>query len=211
VVDDRPGPELRETRAAADDVNQAEPARPPEPAESAPLVPAPGRSRAWAWAIRALVAAAVLAIAGVATGFVLAPGGVAGTPVAVWGGGTWLPPGVHEETLRTACGKAGGHDTVIVYFTGDNPDDTMRRAADTLGSDSVVASVKTETQQEAYVRFKEIFAEHPDLVDVARPEALPASVILLPRGVSVDVLHTDLDARDIEGVDSFQRGCDKQQ
>jgi len=208
VVDDRPEPELRETRAAADDVNQAEPARPPEPAESASPLPAPGRSRAWA--IRALVAAAVLAVAGVATGFVLAQRGVAGTPVAVWGGGTWLPPGVHEETLRTACGKAGGHDTVIVYFTGDNPDDAMRRAADTLGSDSMVASVKTETQQEAYVRFKEIFAEHPDLADMATPEALPASVILLPRGVSADVLHTDLDARDIESVDSFQRGCDKQ-
>jgi hypothetical protein len=169
---------------------------------------APGRSRAWA--IRAVVAAVVLAVAGVAAGFVLAPGGVAGTPVSVWGKGTWLPPGVNEETLRTACGKAGGHDTVIVYFTGDNPDDAMQRAAHTLGSDSMVASVTTETQQEAYVRFKEIFAEHPDLVDMASPDALPASVILLPRGVSVDVLHTELDARKIENVDSFQRGCDKQ-
>lgn len=42
-------------------------------------------------------------------------------------------------------------------------------------------SVREETRQEAYERFKETFKSQPDLVKLARPEALPASVRVMVR------------------------------
>ena len=40
--------------------------------------------------------------------------------------------------------------------------------------------MEAETQQEAYERFKQTFAQQPELVELARPEAMPASLTLLP-------------------------------
>jgi cell division protein FtsX len=64
-------------------------------------------------------------------------------------------------------------DTVIVYF---RTDEEMTAAAAELREDPRVASVRTETKAEAYERFKEIFADQPELVEMARPETMPASV-----------------------------------
>lgn len=71
---------------------------------------------------------------------------------------------------------------VNVYLTNDisandkecqkDPCRTLR--AD-LENDPAVESVKYENREDAYKRFKEIFASQPELVKLARPEALPAS------------------------------------
>lgn len=71
---------------------------------------------------------------------------------------------------------------VNVYLTNDisandkecqkDPCRTLR--AD-LENDPAVESVKYENRDDAYKRFKEIFASQPELVKLARPEALPAS------------------------------------
>ncbi len=71
---------------------------------------------------------------------------------------------------------------VNVYLTNDisandkacqkDPCRTLR--AD-LEKDPAVESVKYENRDQAYARFKEIFASQPELVKLARPEALPAS------------------------------------
>jgi cell division transport system permease protein len=71
---------------------------------------------------------------------------------------------------------------VQVYLTDDisandkgcdkDPCSTLR--AD-LEKDPAVESVSYENRDQAYNRFKEIFAAQPELVKLARPEALPAS------------------------------------
>jgi FtsX extracellular domain len=76
-------------------------------------------------------------------------------------------------------------DTVIVYFPSD---EEMTAAAETLRKDREVGLVRTETQAEAYERFKEIFADDPELLELARPESLPASTDIRP------VVGVDLDS-----------------
>jgi cell division protein FtsX len=62
---------------------------------------------------------------------------------------------------------------VVVYL---DTDAEMQATETALRSDQRVAATKTETKQQAYERFKVIFKDQPDLVKLARPEALPASV-----------------------------------
>jgi cell division protein FtsX len=61
------------------------------------------------------------------------------------------------------------------------PDDARGRRTAQLRDDKRFESVREETRQEAYDRFKEIFADQPDLVENASPESLPASVQLVVR------------------------------
>lgn len=97
---------------------------------------------------------------------------------------------------------------MIAYFDGDDPDPAMRQAADALGEDDRIAWVKTETQQEAYQRFKEIFAEQPELLELARPEVLPASVTLLPaEGVYPGDL-ADAITDEFSEIESLSAGCE---
>lgn len=130
----------------------------------------------------------------------------------------WVPPAAEspvggneyldEPSIQKYCLDRGGKQTVIVYFDGDDPDAAMNQAADTLRDDDRVASVKTETRQQAYQRFTEVFADQPELVELARPEALPASVTLLP---AADVHPGDLaDAVTAEfpELDSLGAGCE---
>jgi cell division transport system permease protein len=71
---------------------------------------------------------------------------------------------------------------VNVYLTNDISandkdcqDDPCRTLREDLENDPAVESVKYENRDQAYKRFKEIFASQPELVKLARPEALPAS------------------------------------
>ena len=71
---------------------------------------------------------------------------------------------------------------VNVYLTNDISandkecqKDPCRTLRSDLESDPAVESVKYENRDQAYARFKEIFASQPELVKLARPEALPAS------------------------------------
>ena len=82
-----------------------------------------------------------------------------------------LSPEKYDECVRS----------VILYFNDSDPDPDMRAAAAQLRDDERFETVQEETRQEAYVKFKEIFADQPELVELARPEALPAAVHLMVR------------------------------
>jgi FtsX extracellular domain len=70
-------------------------------------------------------------------------------------------------------------DQIQVYFDSD---EGMRQAAEILRVDPRTGRLFTETKQEVYARFQEIFKDAPDLQTMARPQALPASLYILPRG-----------------------------
>jgi cell division transport system permease protein len=53
--------------------------------------------------------------------------------------------------------------------------DPCRGLRTALENDPAVETVKYQNRDEAYKRFKEIFSTQPELVKLARPEALPAS------------------------------------
>lgn len=131
----------------------------------------------------------------------------------------WVPPAadsplkgssayLDEGGIQKYCLDRGGKQTVIAYFDGGDPDSVMRRAAKTLAGDEQVTWVQTETRQQAYQRFRRIFAQQPDLLELVRPEALPASVTLLPAD---GVYPGDL-AKAITGelpeIDSVSAGCE---
>jgi hypothetical protein len=111
---------------------------------------------------------------------VVAVGGGFGAGALIWAGQVEhvYPPGYQALTPEQydKCARS-----VIVYFGGSDPDPTMRTAAAQLRDDKRFESVREETRQEAYDRFKVIFADQPELVEKARPEALPASVQLVVR------------------------------
>jgi hypothetical protein len=131
----------------------------------------------------------------------------------------WVPPAADSPSLggneysgadaiQRYCLDLGGRQTVIAYFDGDDPDLAMRQAVEALDEDDRIDRVTTETRQEAYERFTEIFADQPELLEMARPEALPASVTLLPAD---DVYPGDLaDAitDEFSTIDSVSAGCE---
>jgi hypothetical protein len=131
----------------------------------------------------------------------------------------WVPPAAEspiggsneylsETAIQKYCLDRGGRQTVVAYFSGDNPDRAMRQVAEALGEDDRIAWVKTETRQEAYQRFKEIFVDQPELVELARPEALPASVTLLPaEGVYPGDLANAI-TDEFSAIESLSAGCE---
>lgn len=88
------------------------------------------------------------------------------------------PPGVHALTPEQYDKCTRG---MVIFFDDLDPDPVMRAAADKLRHDERIESVREVTRQQAYDRFKETFKDQPELLDKARPEALPASVDLLVR------------------------------
>ncbi|HEU5472424.1 MAG TPA: hypothetical protein VFV67_17360 [Actinophytocola sp.] len=68
-------------------------------------------------------------------------------------------------------------DAVIAYF---HDDAAMRVAAERLDGDPRIAMLWTETQQQAYERFKEVFESQPNLAGLAGPDSLPATVRAVP-------------------------------
>ncbi|HYQ64153.1 permease-like cell division protein FtsX [Actinophytocola sp.] len=71
---------------------------------------------------------------------------------------------------------------VQVYLTDDISandkgcaDDPCKGLRSALENDPAVETVQYENRDQAYKRFKEIFASQPELVKLARPQALPAS------------------------------------
>lgn len=75
-----------------------------------------------------------------------------------------------------ACSTSGPQQ-VIAYFENDAD---LRAAARKLRDDDRIAARDTQTKREAFARFKILFADQPELVKLARPEAMPASLWLLP-------------------------------
>ncbi|HYS38231.1 MAG TPA: hypothetical protein VEO01_21645 [Pseudonocardiaceae bacterium] len=82
------------------------------------------------------------------------------------------PAGVQPLAGRTFCSGS-----IRIYTDTDTG---MLRIAQTLGTDSRTAGVFTVTKQESFTQFKREFADQPSLLNIARPEALPAEVFVLP-------------------------------
>ncbi len=131
-------------------------------------------TRIWLWAP---VAAMVAAVAVVTLVVVLnAEGGTAARdPRSVAG----APQG------RPAC-----EEKVFVYF---DTDEEMSVGAEALREIPKVDSIVTHTKADNYERFKELFADQPELIENTSPDALPASVEVLPvDGVDADALESEL-------------------
>ena len=147
-----------------------------------------------------LAAVTLVAVAAVVTVIIVVDDETAGDPRAA--------PAPTTTTSLTpldrACLDAGGEFWVRVYFDSEESDGHMRRAADALRDDDRITQLETETQSEAYERFKEIFKDQPELLEQARPEALPASIQVEPaKGVSNAELAGELDD-ELTGVDEIQ-------
>lgn len=185
-------------------------------AERAPQVPA-GSRRRLLW----LIVAAVLVF-----------GAGAGTAIFLLrddedtSARPWVPPKVEsthdvdnqydadddeynsETGIQKRCLDNGGKQTVIAYFDGNDPNPAMRRAAEALREDDQIAWVRTETRQEAYRRFQEIFADEPELAKLARPEAMPASVTLLPADGVYPGDVADAITDEFAEIESLAAGCE---
>jgi len=64
----------------------------------------------------------------------------------------------------------------VSIFLTDDVTEEQRDALDaSLATDPLVSTYYYESSEEAYERFKSLFADAPDLVDVVRPDSLPES------------------------------------
>jgi cell division protein FtsX len=69
---------------------------------------------------------------------------------------------------------------LLVVFDGNTADADMRTAATALRGDPDIAVSETLTRKQNWTRFQKAFADQPELARLARPEALPATIWLLP-------------------------------
>jgi hypothetical protein len=133
----------------------------------------------------------------------------------------WVPPKVESsygvdnglpeltpETVQLSCLDPGGKQTVVTYFDGPDPDAVMRQAAEELDGDERIAAVETQTQQQAYEHFKQIFARQPELVELARPEGMSASLTLLPADGLYPGDLADALTEELPEIDSFGADCE---
>ncbi|UKD56776.1 permease-like cell division protein FtsX [Amycolatopsis sp. FU40] len=141
-----------------------EPKSPEAPAS--PSAALPHQSRAGRW-YRLATAAFVLAA------------------VAVLGGsGWWLFDGraIDGYALPDGAIPLGTHEVCAGTVTVSlKTDAEMTAVARTLRGDPRVLRSYTETQQEAYARFRRIFANQPQLLETTGADAMPASVIVVPK------------------------------
>jgi len=128
--------------------------------------------KVWLWGV---VAALVAAVAAVTVVVVLNSGGAEGTA---------------DPRQQPVTGCSPGR-TAILYF---DTDEQMAAAAEQIERDPDVAAVMPATKAENFEHFKEIFAEQEELVEMARVEAIPASVEVRPvAGVAVEALQKRLE------------------
>lgn len=91
-----------------------------------------------------------------------------------------LLAGCARENHGAGSEQCGAHPEQLVVRL--DTDAEMEAVAARLRNDDRVDAVSTQTKMQAYERFKYVFANQPDLVKLARPEALPASVWAEVRG-----------------------------
>jgi cell division protein FtsX len=112
-------------------------------------------------------------------------------------------------TSSEVCRSQGGQVQVRVYFALADTDANMRAAGEELRDDPRIAVIEQETQAEAYERFKEIFADQPELLEVAEPDSLPASLAIVPVGVTPEelaaALREELSGAGVDDVNA--EGC----
>lgn len=116
---------------------------------------------------------------------------------------------ISPAATAAMCRGAGEPATVVAYFTLDDPDTAMRLKAEEMAGDERFEEIGQETQAQAYERFKEIFADQPELVEKARPEGMPASLFFTPAdGLTATALLADLrDELTGPAVDSLDIAC----
>ncbi len=100
-----------------------------------------------------------------------------------------------------ATQRPAEHADVAIFLCSDTPIDAgaaqrcespateeqIRQLRSALVLDEAVAEVRFETQQQAYERFSELFADQPELVEAVTPDTLPASLrITLVDGTPID-------------------------
>jgi hypothetical protein len=100
---------------------------------------------------------------------------VAGVVVVVLAWDEDAPAAGHD-----ACAAGPGPDQLVLYFDDQSADEDMRAVEKELRGDDRVGGLEPESRHEAWERFKKLFADQPELVKLAREEALPAAVWLLP-------------------------------
>ncbi|GAA1024745.1 MULTISPECIES: permease-like cell division protein FtsX [Amycolatopsis] len=136
---------------------------PENPETTAPPPAAPPRVARW---YRLAIAAVVLAA------------------VAVLGAsGWWLFNGraMDGYALPDGAIPLGAHDVCAGTVTISlKTDAEMADVARALRGDPRVLRSYTETQQEAYARFRRIFANQPELLSTTGADAMPASVMVVP-------------------------------
>lgn len=72
--------------------------------------------------------------------------------------------------------RTTGNVEVAIYLSDPVNDQNVASLRETLMALPIVATVDYENKQEAYERFKDLFANSRELVDNVDPEALPASL-----------------------------------
>jgi hypothetical protein len=100
----------------------------------------------------------------------------AGVGLAFFVAALLRPPDLPVDTNPVPL---AGHNlcaSVAVYF---RTDDEMRAAAPSFHDDPKARRVFVETKAEAFVRFKKVFKDEPELLQSTQPDALPATVSLL--------------------------------
>jgi len=88
-------------------------------------------------------------------------------------GGHAVPDGVTPLGDRDVCAN-----TVTVML---DTDAQMAAVARALRGDPRVLRAYTETKQEGYARVSTMFADQPDLLEMTGPDAMPASVTVMPK------------------------------
>ncbi|UMP03984.1 permease-like cell division protein FtsX [Amycolatopsis sp. EV170708-02-1] len=126
----------------------------------------PKASRRLLWVV---VAAAALVLAAVATTAVVLLNQVAERPV---------PAALPRDTAPVPLGERELCGLRLAMFI--DADEDMVAAARTLQDDQKARRVLTETKAEAYERFKKLFADRPELLELTTPDTLPAVVHLVP-------------------------------
>lgn len=117
----------------------------------------------------------------------------AGVGLAFFVAALLRPP---DLPVDTNPGPLAGHNlcaSVAVYF---RTDEEMRDAAGKFRDDPKARRVFVQTKAEAFARFKDVFKDQPELLQLTTPDALPASVSLLAvPGTDLDAWARELHAR----------------
>jgi hypothetical protein len=114
-------------------------------------------------------------------------------------------PDYYVEATSTP-GPPGCPDTIIMSFPTD---DAMNRAARRVEEDPRFTNVLPETKAENYARFQVTFADQPELVRLAKPESLPATVTFVVgyyHGGRADLLS---ELRASYAADRVEAPCDE--
>ncbi|OLZ53884.1 permease-like cell division protein FtsX [Amycolatopsis keratiniphila] len=90
----------------------------------------------------------------------------------------WVVAALPRDTAPVPLGKRELCGLRLVVFIG--ADEDMTAAAQALRDDPKARRVFTENKAEAYERFKKLFADRPEPLELTTPDTLPAAVHLVP-------------------------------